>query len=120
MFGTRSAAGKFSGDAASNKKTGMNDDSVIRLALFDVRLCGSHAALGKSSYATAAAGIVEARAINQRLRRGLSTNIASNAPIQSNAIANIKIGYQRPVLPAIKLPIGTSNDAVPLAVYSKP
>src|SRR5262249_51448723 len=79
-----------------------------------------HAALGLTSYATTAAGMVGAWAINQRLRRGLSTNIASNAPIQSNAIANIKIGYQRPVLPAIKLPIGTSNDAVPLAVYSKP
>jgi hypothetical protein len=76
--------------------------------------------VGVDQLCYAAAGIGVTWAINQRLRRGLSTNIASNAPIQSNAIANIKIGYQRPVLPAIKLPIGTSNDAVPLAVYSKP
>src|SRR5262249_36627832 len=68
----------------------------------------------------AAAVIGAALAINQRRPRGVRNHIASNAATQSNANANQKIGYERPVLHAIKLPIGTSNDAVPLAVYSKP
>src|SRR4030095_7513067 len=57
---------------------------------------------------------------NTRMRNGLSTRNASSPAIQSKAIASMKTGSQFPVLLTIRLAIGTSRDAVPLAVYSKP
>jgi hypothetical protein len=55
-----------------------------------------------------------------RERSGLRTKRASNAAVKSNAMATAKIGTQLPVDALRRLPIGTSKDAVPLAVYNAP
>ena len=52
----------------------------------------------------------------QRLRSGFNTKRARTAPIQSKAMARMKIGIQLPVAPFNTLPRGTSSDAVPFAV----
>ena len=54
------------------------------------------------------------------MRSGFKTKTASSAPIQSSAIAVTKMGIQLPVAALRTFPNGTSNDAVPFAVYSRP
>ncbi len=54
------------------------------------------------------------------MRSGFKTKNARSAPIQSSAIAATKMGIQLPVAALRTFPSGTSNDAVPFAVYSRP
>jgi len=65
---------------------------------------------------TTIGAVALACAETQRLRRGFNTKRAKIAPIQSKAIARMKIGIQLPVAPFNTLPRGTSSDAVPFAV----